>query len=148
MRITLGSDHAGYDLRHALAGILVEEGHEIVERGATSDRAYDYPDAADLVCAEILAGSADLAVLICGTGIGVSIRANRYRGIRAANCCGPEMAQLARQHNHANVLCLGARLLNLEQAEVIVRVFLQTEEDTSERHDRRVRKLDGNFPTS
>ena len=96
----------------------------------------------------MLAGGTDLGVLVCGTGIGVSIRANRYSGIRAANCCTTEMAVLARQHNHANVLCLGARLLNLEQAEEIARVFLQTEEDTSERHSRRVRKLDGNFPAS
>lgn len=148
MRIAFGSDHAGFDLRHALAAGFAADGHDVSELGATSDAAYDYPDAADLVCEAVLSGSADLGVLVCGTGIGVSIRANRHSGIRAANCCNPEMATLARQHNHANILCLGARLLNLGQAAEITRVFLQTEEDASERHARRVRKLDGNFPAS
>jgi ribose 5-phosphate isomerase B len=109
-----------------------------------SGSSYDYPDAADEVARALLSGQVDQAVLICGTGIGVSIRANRYSGIRAAVCCSVETAQLARAHNHANVLCLGARTTSLDLATSIMRAFWEYPEDHDERHERRVRKLDGN----
>ncbi len=144
MRLILGSDHAGYVLRRLLTQKAMSLGLDTREVGAMSEEPYDYPDASDLVAEAIRAGEADAGVLVCGTGIGVSIRANRYRGIRAAVCCSPESARLARAHNHANVLCLGARLTESETALAILSVFLDSPEDDNERHVRRVEKLDGN----
>ena len=142
MRLAFGSDHAGYELRKALEAHATELRHDVVSLGATSKEPFDYPDASDLVAHEVLVGSADLGVLICGTGIGVSIRANRYKGIRAAVCCSTQAAELARQHNHANVLCLGARMTSDGAARQILSMFLNTGEDHSERHERRVQELD------
>lgn len=148
MRLLLGSDHAGYELRRHLADRARSWGHETSEVGAASPEPYDYPDASDLVAAKVLAGECDLAVLVCGTGIGVSIRANRYPGIRAAVCCSEEAAELARLHNHANICCLGARLTDPGDAVEILRTFLKSREDHDERHERRVRKLDGDVGSS
>lgn len=141
MKIVLGSDHAGFDLRGVLAEYLSVD-HEVVQVGALDHSSYDYPNASDAVASVLLDGSAELGVLICGTGIGVSIRANRHPHIRAALCCGKEEAVLARQHNHANVLCLGARMLSSEQALEILKTFLSTDEDKDPRHERRVEQLD------
>lgn len=142
LRLCFGSDHAGLALRQALAEAMRTAGHAVREVGATSGDPYDYPDASDLVARAVLEQSADFGVLVCGSGVGVSIRANRYFGIRAANCCSVEMARLSRQHNHTNILCLGERLVELGLAESILNAFLTTEEDTAERHCRRVDKLD------
>lgn len=142
MKLAFGSDHAGYELRKYLAKAVAESGNEVVEVGAQSPDPYDYPDAADLLVPMILEGVADLGVLVCGSGIGISIRANRHPGIRAAVCCGPEMAKLAREHNYANVLCLGARLIKEELALETLEAFLETQPDSAERHARRVAKLD------
>lgn len=146
MKIVFGSDHAGYAMREALRAHADALGHETWWVGAPDERPYDYPDAADLAVQSILEGKADVGVLICGTGIGISIRANRHPGIRAANCCTPEMAEMARRHNHANVLCLGARLLSDADAVPVFDRFLATGEDREERHERRVEKLDGELP--
>lgn len=148
MKILLGSDHAGYELRRHLADRALSWGHEAAEVGAASSEPYDYPDASDLVAVKVLAGECDLAVLVCGTGIGVSIRANRYRGVRAAVCCSVKAAELARLHNHANVCCLGARLTDPGDAVEILRAFLKSQEDHDERHERRVQKLDGDVGLS
>lgn len=142
MRLAFGSDHAGYALRSALAAMARTQGHTVTECGATGGEPYDYPDAADAVSEAIRIHQADLGVLICGSGIGMSIRANRYRGVRAALCCSVESARLARQHNHANVLCLGERTGSPEEARAILQAFLDTPPDEAERHVRRVRKLD------
>jgi ribose 5-phosphate isomerase B len=142
MRIAFGSDHAGLTLRTALEAHAAQEGHHVESFGAQTNSPYDYPDAADLVCQKILAGEADLGVLICGSGIGISIRANRHAGIRAANCCSPEMARLARLHNHANILAMGERLIDEDLAIQTLDAFLDTAPDLDERHVRRVRKLD------
>lgn len=143
MNLVFGSDHAGFELRTELAQEAKAYGHTVVEVGATSTEPYDYPDASDLVAQAILRGHSEMGVLICGTGIGVSIRANRYDGIRAAVCCSVETASLARLHNHANVLCIGARTTSVELAKEILKTFLETGEDGQERHVRRVEKLDG-----
>ena len=145
MTLVFGSDHAGFDLRTHLAGWAREQGHTVKEVGAMSLDSYDYPEAADQVVEEVLGRSAEFGVLVCGTGIGVCIRANRYVGIRAAECTSVEMAHLARQHNHANVLCLGGRILSRELGESILQAFLQTPEDDAERHAKRVRMLDGDL---
>jgi ribose 5-phosphate isomerase B len=144
MRLALGSDHAGFDLRQNLAVWAEELGHTTVQFGAPGHEPYDYPDAAEAVAQAVLSGEADLGALVCGTGIGVCIAANRHRGVRAALACSPRAAALARQHNHANVVCLGARTMDPDDAREIFRVFLTTQPDSQERHARRVRKLDGN----
>lgn len=142
MTIAIGSDHAGFALRNKIQEIAEEEGFDVVVLGAESNDSYDYPLAADLVAQSIIAGKTSWGVLICGTGIGVSIRANRYQAIRAAVCCSPETAQLAREHNHANILCLGARTTELANAERIFLAFAQTAGSTEERHLRRIDLLD------
>lgn len=143
MNIVFASDHAGFAFREALAAHAQAQGHQVRSVGAPDESAYDYPDAADEGVVELLAGRADLAVMVCGSGIGIAIRANRHAGVRAANCMTVEMAQLARRHNHANVLCLGSRLMDATLAKQIQDAFLQTIEDTEARHQRRVELLDG-----
>ena len=142
MTILLGSDHAGFVLRRILADWLVERGYGVAEIGSTGEDAYDYPDAAVELSRRIERGDAEKGVLICGTGIGMAIAANKFKGIRAAVCWSVESARLARQHNHANVLCLGARLIGPDLALEILETFLSTEESRETRHDRRVGKID------
>ena len=142
MRIAFGSDHAGFRLRTDLARYAASLGHEAAEYGADGADAFDYPIAADLVADELLAGRAERGVLVCGTGIGVSIRANRYRFIRAALCTSPEMARLAREHNDANVLCVGERILETDVALRILDEFLTRATSQEPRHLRRVEELD------
>ena len=142
MKVALGSDHAGFVLKTRIAEHLNAEGIHFGLFGATSEDSFDYPVAADEVSEAVLNGPYKFGILICGSGIGVCMRANRYPGIRAAQCLTPEMARLARQHNHANVLCLGERIQMYSEAEAIVDVFLCTEEDHALRHDHRVDLID------
>ena len=142
MRLVFTADHAGYKMREALATWAADRGHEIVQVGAQSEVAYDYPIAADQGVHELFARGADFGVFVCGSGIGISIRANRHPGIRAAHCLTVPMAVLARQHNHANVLCLGEREIEQDLAERILETFLATAPDDAERHVRRVGELD------
>ena len=142
MTLAFGSDHAGYALRTQLEGIARKEGHKAASYGAMSEESYDYPLAADEVCRAVLDGGVDLGIVICGSGIGVSIRANRYPGIRCALCTSVEMGQLSRLHNHANVLALGQRITDPALATQILLAFLNTSPDQAERHERRVRQLD------
>lgn len=142
MKLIFGSDHAAFSLRKALAHLMVAAGHDVVEVGAPSEDSYDYPDASDLVAEAVLSGTAERGVLLCGSGIGVSIRANRYPGIRAALCTTPQLAELARAHNQANVLCMGARVLSQSEAEAILAAFLTAEPEENPRHERRIAKLD------
>jgi len=130
-------------LREALARHARLRGHDTWCVGAQDGSPFDYPDAADLAVKDLLSGRADRAVMVCGTGIGISIRANRYTGVRAANCCSVPMAEMARRHNQANALCLGARFVDDALAKEILDAFLETSEDTEERHRRRVELLDG-----
>lgn len=142
MTLAIGSDHAGFKLRKLVADFARGQGHEVLELGAPDETAYDYPAAADQVACALLGGKAELGVLICGSGIGVSIRANRYRGIRAAPCTSPELAALAREHNHANVLCMGQRVTESGTAIAILEAFIATGWSQEERHGRRVNALD------
>lgn len=145
MRIALGSDHAGYEgvppYKPEIADYLVKQGHEVVDCGTSGPESVDYPDFAQRVSEAILNGEADLGVLLCGTGIGVSIAANRNKGIRAATCATEDMARLAREHNNANVLCIGRRILSLPECLRLVDVFLSTPFSEGERHKRRVAKM-------
>jgi ribose 5-phosphate isomerase B len=142
MRLAFGADHAGFCLREELAEWAKKQGHEVAQFGAESTDPYDYPDASDLIAHVLLENKADFGILVCGSGIGVDIRANRYDHIRAANCTSTEMAELSRLHNHANVLCLGARLVDDAKAKAILDKFLNTEESREPRHVRRVEKMD------
>ncbi len=139
MKIVLGSDHAAIDLRMWLVAELQKLGHETVEVGARDTTAYDYPDAADELAACL--HEFDFGIVICGTGIGISVRANRYSHVRCALCTTEYMAEMAREHNDANVLALGARVLGTEQALSIVKTFAVGKASTVERHLNRIKKL-------
>lgn len=139
MKIVLGSDHAAIDLRKWLVAELQKLGHETVEVGARNTTAYDYPDAADELAACL--HEFDFGIVICGTGIGISVRANRYSHVRCALCTTEYMAEMAREHNDANVLALGARVLGTEQALAIVKTFAVGKVSTVERHLNRIKKL-------
>lgn len=142
MTIVLGADHAGFALRRIFAAHLVDLGHAVREVGATDESAYDYPDAASEVAIRLQRGEADLGILVCGTGIGMAMTANKFKGIRAATCWSVDSAKLAREHNHANILCVGARLIEPDLALRILDSFLSTPPSDEERHVRRVGKID------
>ncbi|RKX54622.1 MAG: ribose 5-phosphate isomerase B [Thermotoga sp.] len=141
MRISMGSDHAGYELKEKLKKMLENEGYEILDRGCYGEESVDYPDYAKLVSEDILNGLADRGILICGTGIGMSMSANKYKKIRAALCLYPKMAELARKHNDANILVLGGRLISPAMAKWITDTFLKTRFEGG-RHAKRVRKME------
>ena len=141
MKIALGSDHAGYEVKEKLLQLVGSLGHECTDKGTSSTESCDYPDYALAVAKSVASGEADLGILICGTGIGMSITANRLKGIRAAKCCSELEARLARRHNDANVLCLGARTQDYDSQIVpIVKAWLESEFEGG-RHARRLEKL-------
>lgn len=141
MQIAIGADHAGFELKETLKEALDMEGHEVADVGTTSkDESVDYPDYANKVCDLVNKGKAEYGVLICGSGIGMSIAANRYPKIRAALCNDGLTAELARLHNDANILCLGARTLGSDTAKRALQRFLNTEFEGG-RHQFRVEKL-------
>jgi len=140
MQIALGCDHGGFELKKELVPLLERLGHTIVDLGTYSEESVDYPDFADQVCAAIKDGRCARGILICGTGIGMSIAANRHRHIRAALCHEAFTARMSREHNDANVLCLGARVLGNAIALDIVKVWLATE-FAGGRHLRRINMM-------
>lgn len=140
MKIVLGADHRGYRLKEQLKRYLNRQGYETIDTGPSSSDSVDYPDYAFVVAKLVAKERAARGVLICGTGIGMSIAANKVPRVRAALCTSPEMARLAREHNNANVLCLGAELLNYEKAKEILRVWLTTS-FAGGRHTNRLRKI-------
>jgi len=140
VKIAVGSDHAGFDLKQSIIDFLHDMGHEVLNQGCYSTESVDYPDFADKVCAMVSSEECDRGILICGTGIGMSIAANRYRDIRAALCHESFTARKSREHNNANVLCLGGRVVGPEIALDIVEVWITTE-FAAGRHQRRLDKL-------
>ncbi|MFA6570765.1 MAG: ribose 5-phosphate isomerase B [Bacteroidota bacterium] len=140
MKIAIGSDHAGFILKRQLIEWLESQNHQIIDFGPFDDVSVDYPDYAFPAAESVASKTADVGIIICGTGIGVSIVANKVKGIRAANCLNPEMARLAREHNNTNVLTLGARFLVYEEALEIITAFLSSEFQGG-RHERRVEKI-------
>lgn len=140
--IALGADHAGFALKEAIKRQLAERGYVLSDRGANSADSVDYPDFAQSVAREVGNGQSEFGILVCATGVGMSIAANRIPGVRAALVCNEEMAQLSRQHNDANVLCLGSKSVSQEQAQRIVDLFLGTKFEGG-RHERRLEKIDG-----
>lgn len=139
-RIAIGSDHAGFESKERAKTELLALGVEVVDKGTHSLESVDYPDFGAAVARAVASGEVERGVLICGSGIGVSIAANKIPGARAALCWNEETARLAREHNDANVLCFGARFIEPEQAARMVRLFLETE-FAGERHRQRVEKL-------
>lgn len=140
--IAIACDHAGFELKDALKAALKNYAADIVDLGTGNKTdSVDYSDYGHAVAEAILSGKADKGVAVCGSGIGISIAANRHRGIRAALCQNAEQARLSRQHNDANVLCLGGRLIDLETAKECVNAFFTTEFEGG-RHVRRIEKLD------
>lgn len=140
MRIAIGSDHAGYDLKCAIINYLQRKNMEVYDVGAFSKDSVDYPDYALQVCQILNRKNSDLGILICYTGIGMSIAANKVKGIRAALVTTEENAKLTREHNDANILCLGAKDVDFEKAKKIIDVFLTTP-FAGGRHLQRVTKV-------
>ena len=140
MKISVASDHAGFEYKERLKELLKSLGHEVVDFGCFSPDSSDYPDFAYPAAKAVGIGECERGIFICGTGVGVSIVANKVKGVRAANCCSVEEAKLSRQHNNANVLTFGARLISWELAKEIVKVWLETEFEGG-RHERRVEKI-------
>lgn len=145
-RIAVGGDHAGFEgspphYKPAVIHHLEELGYPVSDLGARGPESVDYPDFAAKVCEAILNGDADCGVLICGTGIGVAMAANRYKGIRAAPVATEEMVRLSRTHNNSNILCLGARITPLDEALRFLDIWLDTPFSGGERHTRRIEKM-------
>ena len=141
MDIVVVSDHAGYELKESVKEYLTSLGHNVIDCGTNSKDSVDYPDFADAAAKKIVNGEAERGVFICGTGIGISIAANRHKGIRAALCSDIYSTRLSRQHNNANVLAMGANIVALPLAKEMINVRL-SEGFEGGRHERRVCKLD------
>jgi len=140
MRISIGSDHAGFELKEKLEAHLRAMGHDVSDVGTHNDDSVDYPDLAAAVGTAVAKGEAERGVLVCGSGVGVAIAANKVDGVRAANVYDPEMAKMSRLHNDANVVTMGGRYLPEEVARDIVDTFLDTAFEGG-RHQRRVDKI-------
>lgn len=141
MKIAFGSDHAGYDLKLIVMDYLALHGMDLVDVGCKSSVSCDYPRFAHDVCDLVLKDEVQLGILVCGTGIGMSMSANRYKGIRAALCANEYQARMSRAHNDANVLCLGSRVVGSELALSIVAAWLDANFE-GDRHSRRVNLID------
>jgi len=140
MTIAIGGDHAGYEFKKSILVLLEELGHTISDKGPFSAESVDYPDFVHPVCNAIIEGSVDLGIVICGSGNGVAITANKYQDIRCGLCWESELAALTRGHNNANVLAIPARFIDIETAHEIVRAFLESSFEGG-RHERRVNKI-------
>jgi ribose 5-phosphate isomerase B len=140
MKIAIGSDHRGFEVKRRIVGVLQSLGHEVLDVGTQSRDSVDYPDFAFQVALAVSEGRAERGILVCGTGIGMCIAANKVRGVRAAPCHDSITAEMSRRHNDANVLCLSADLLGEELIERMVRIWLETEFESG-RHARRVEKI-------
>jgi len=139
--IAIGSDHAGFALKHAIMAYLEEKGIDFKDYGTYDEASCDYPDYAEAVCKAIIDGEAEKGILCCGTGIGISIAANRHREIRAALCTDEFTARATREHNDANVVCMGGRVIGEGVALGIVETFLNTPFSNGANHIRRISKL-------
>ncbi len=140
MKIAIGSDHRGVDVKRRIVSLLERLGHEALDVGPAAGESVDYPDFAFEVAQAVALGRADRGILICGTGIGMCIAANKVPGVRAAPCHDSITAEMSRRHNNANVLCLSADLLGGELLDRMVRIWLETEFEGG-RHARRVEKI-------
>lgn len=140
MKISIGNDHAGPDYKKAIVHYLISKGHEILNHGTDTFDSVDYPDFGHPVATDVESGKADLGIVICGSGNGIAMTANKHQGIRAALCWTKEISALARQHNNANVVSIPARFTSIQQAIEIVDTFLTTDFEGG-RHATRVDKI-------
>ena len=140
MKVAIASDHRGYHLKEKVISLLKARGNEVVDDGPSSDASVDYPDFAALVARKVSRGEVDRGILICGTGIGMAISANKFPGVRAAACVDEVTAELSRRHNDLNVLCLSGDLLSSRSTERLVEIWMDTEFEGG-RHERRVEKI-------
>ena len=140
MKIALGADHAGYHYKEAVKNALMENGFDVVDHGTNSPESVDYPDFVHPVAKSVDSGEVAMGILICGSGNGVAMTANKYSKVRAALCWASELVKLAREHNDANVLCIPARFTSVHQARQFTQIFLNTPFEGG-RHERRVNKI-------
>ncbi|HEY2020840.1 ribose 5-phosphate isomerase B [Paraburkholderia sp.] len=141
MRIVVGSDHAGWPLKSAVIGHIRSLGHEVIDVGGFSDTPVDFPDIAQLLTSEVLAGRAERGIMVCGTGVGASIAANKIKGIRAAVCHDVHSAHQSVEHDDVNVMCLGAQIVGAWLATDLIDAFLAAQFSNDEDFRRRVEKL-------
>jgi len=140
VKLVIGTDHAGFEQKGRVIEWLESQGHEVEDLGVHSPDPYDYPDIAEKLARAVAAGEAEQGILICGTGNGMAMAANKVTGIRAAVCNSEFTAEMARRHNHANVVSVGSRVVGEQLMQRILKAYLETPED-GERHERRVRKI-------
>lgn len=137
MKIVIGNDHAAVEMKREIAAYLEELGHEVINVGTDTEESCNYPEYGEKAAREVAEGRADCGVLICGTGVGISLAANKVRGIRAAVCSEPTTARLVKQHNNANMIAFGARIVGMETAKAILDAYLGAE-FLGGRHQRRI----------
>jgi ribose 5-phosphate isomerase B len=140
MKVAVASDHRGYHLKEKVISLLKAKGHTVVDDGPASEASVDYPDFAALVARKVCRGEVDRGILICGTGIGMAISANKFPGVRAAACVDEVTAELSRRHNDLNVLCLSGDLLSSRSTERLVEIWMEAQFEGG-RHERRVEKI-------
>lgn len=140
MKVAIASDHRGYHLKEKVMALLKSKNHEVTDEGPGSEESVDYPDYAALVAKRVSKGEVDRGILICGTGIGMAIAANKFPGVRAAACVDEVTAELSRRHNDLNVLCLSGDLLSANTTERVVEKWMETEFEGG-RHQRRIEKI-------
>ena len=140
MKIAMGNDHSAVEMKKEIQRYLEEKGYEVIDFGTNSLESCDYPVYGERVGRAVAAKEADLGILICGTGVGISLAANKVKGIRACVCSEPYSARLSRMHNHTNVLAFGARVIGIELAKMIVDQWLEAKEEGG-RHEKRVEML-------
>ena len=141
MRVAIGADHAGFELKQILLDYLRHRGHEVIDLGTTSEDPVDYPDFAEAVSKVLLDGAAERGVLVCGSGVGASVSANKIPGIRAGLCHDTYSARQGVEHDDMNILVLGARVIGVELARELVNNFLAANFNGEERHSRRIEKI-------
>lgn len=141
MKISIANDHAGVEYKWAITKMLEELGHSVINYGTDEDKSCDYPDYAKRVALSVASGESERGILICGTGIGMSIAANKFKGIRASLCTDEFTAEMTRLHNDSNVLCLGARVLSEQEALQITKKYIQTTDFLGGKHLERIKKI-------
>lgn len=142
MRIAVGADHAGFEMKRDLAAQMAQQGHEILDVGTHSSAPVDYPDIAEAVASALRNGQVDRGIIVCGSGAGVAVAANKFPGVRAAVCHDGYTARQAVEHDDLNVMCLGARVIGPALARTLVEQFLEATFSAEDRHLRRLAKID------
>lgn len=141
MKIVMANDHGAYTYKLEIKKMLEQEGYTVIDCGTNSEESVDYPDYAKACAEKVLSKEADLGIVLCGTGIGISIAANKIKGIRCGLCTNTTMARLTREHNDANILALGQRTTGIETCKDIVHTFIKTPFSNGERHKQRIEKI-------